>query len=225
MPDITKPCEVHTTKCLDCNGTAVLKILYLTPPNEPTQVITSITCDICHNQSISTELLQEKHKNGAIKIIARIKTKEDMGRYVSMTKMSTLTIFDKDGSVFYEYRSVDNIHCVVESVLLKAIEEIADYYHLEIKDDLVCEEFIGRVDMVMEKLVENDPEDKIKIQVYETIKKIRLLIEASDFKMQIYDESGYSRIVPIGKRLRDLDIDDLDSFNDELVIHEWVEDK
>ncbi|KAG0442633.1 Zinc finger protein zpr1 [Dictyocoela muelleri] len=224
MTDITSRFEEHKTKCSTCKKDATLRILYITPPNEPTQVLTSIYCDHCNQNSTGIELLQEKHPNGAIKITAHIETPEDLGRYVSMTKMSTLKIFDEDGSVFYEYQSIDNIHCVVESVLLKAIDEIVQYYRLDCDNELISniKDNLPIFDNEISRLKEDNPEDKVKIQVYKTIQKIIYLIKNSNFKMEIYDETGYSRISKINKKLADLDIDDLNAFNDDRVNHQWV---
>lgn len=221
---ITQQGEKYTIKCQNCNNMAELTTLYLMAPNEPKKIIISSTCPSCGERSSSIETIFSQHEKGGISINCNFKSRDDINRYISLTKRSIFKIYENN-ELIYEYINDNDLFILTEDLLRKLIGELVENYQLGYKLELMgvynsLEKDIEVINELKNKL-KDDIQYEIKIKVLEVIENLRRMIENPLFKVEIIDNSGYSRVLPYGKKLSDMDIDDIESFNDEYVIHKW----
>lgn len=203
--------ETMESTCEKCSSPAVLHMLTVRPTKSSPRVVSIFECRNCDIRDVST-FDEEADSRGCIKIKCTLCNKDDLQRYAYLGQDSKVTFYDRDGNVLYDFKTFQSETVVIEMLLTKAMYKIAEFYRLDIDEDLasICASSVS--DSVI-----RDQETRL---ASEKIRQIKKELEEPNMRMEIVDSSGTSRVGPPNKRLPpNFTEQDVDMFNDDRVEH------
>ncbi|ELA46394.1 hypothetical protein VCUG_02116 [Vavraia culicis subsp. floridensis] len=224
-PETCNKPEQIEIQCTQCNNPAFLKIMRVDTPGQSAQILSTYTCSTCNIQDNTILPYEDKNAKGGIKIICKFTNKDDLKRYVCVFQNAVLK-FQKDEFV-YEYSSSTDVTTVAEIVLRNAIDEIAEMWNVKRKStgsvfDLKQELSASNSSMSLSGSVTSLESIQDVDSAKYAIEMLQDMVSNSGFEMELCDPSGFSRVAPVNKMLGECVFDDLDTFNDEKVRHEWI---
>lgn len=195
-------------QCPQCCKEAELKILKVDIPGEVATLISSLQCSHCLYRDNSIH--DGDIGNGiGVFISCLFQTTDDLQRYIRLAEGSKVRI-EKESAVFEFVCHVSGIY-LVESI----IREIIDNYEIHNNIDRA-------VPTEPHAFREEEVEESVETKREKGEKRVKLLndiLKNPQFLMTVSDNTGTSRVAPVGKMLRDVDGDEMEVFNDDRVRH------
>lgn len=209
-------------QCTSCNKQATLKTMRIDTPGQSSQVLSTYSCRTCNIQDNSILPYEDVNVKGAIKIHCNFTDKEDLKRYVCVFQQAVVT-FKKDDFV-YEYSTSFDVTTVAEILLRNAIEEIAQMWDIkrhgsvyDLKQELSTSSLSLSGSINSLESIQDVESAKVAVDILQD------MVSNAGFEMDLYDKSGFSRVSLRSKMLSESFFNDLATFNDNKVKHEWTE--
>ncbi|ELQ76691.1 C4-type Zn-finger protein [Trachipleistophora hominis] len=224
-PDTCNSPKQVEIQCTQCNNPAFLKTMRVDTPGQCAQILSTYTCPTCNIQDNAILPYEDKNSRGGIKITCKFTNKDDLKRYVCVFQ-NTILQFKKDDFI-YEYSSSMDVTTVAEIVLRNAIDEIAQMWNIKKKTfgsvfDLRQELSNSSASLSHSGSVTSLESIQDVDNAKYAIEMLQDMVSNSGFVMELCDPSGFSRVAPVNKMLGECTLDDLNTFNDEKVKHEWI---
>merc|ERR1712131_310818 len=163
-------CKEHIV-CSVCKEHATFKVVKISDkifPNPKIEVV--VRCSHCqrHKSDEHDVLL----KNYALTIKCTFKKNEDLSRRIYLNSGSLVKIYGMNKMLIYEFMSDDASVDTLETLLLRAMDQIKELIDEKTRDTA--------------------------IDYSEAVKKLDSMRNKCELMMEIIDESGYSRVYPVG---------------------------
>lgn len=205
MPELIENLEEQQTVCMECKNPGKLRSFILRD-SRPYKVVTVMDCEICGH----TETSQYDYEilDYGIKITCNFynnelikdddgtyyhKSNDDLDRMVFTNNNTKITILKEDNSVLFDFTCDSaNIDCI-QGLLMRGEEIFA--------------------------MARNDEKEELLRQIGNDLTAI---LNGSSFRLIIEDESGFSKICPLGKEYADIQDLPVESLNEEKIVYERV---
>lgn len=221
-------CEIQKYKlqCSKCQKKATYKMVKLNTTEEPQVFMTTIDCPNCGPLFQSVVYDVEKIQGNGIKIDCDFKEKADLTRIISLSEMSIVKI--KNKKILYEYKCGINQNTVLETLIKNIIEELCEMFKLGNSATLMktygsSESALDLANHLKEMEMKLDEKEKIKKKAISMVLYLTDMLNEPNFKMEIHDDSGISRVLPVGKAPTDMIQEDLHSYDDMNVKHKRLQ--
>lgn len=229
---ITNKPEIHEIPCPECSETAQITTYILEVPNQSSQFLSSLVCAKCGFKDAQVKPYILKDPRGQIKITQFIKTKDDIGRYIMLSENSRIMFETEDFN--YEYTCGKDSMTVTEIIIRNIMDEIKGLFGIKWKDQSVLDVRESMSSMSSSSISQKNSNSSLSQKSSNSSISINTLSDTAaakdaiiafdsllhnyNFKLTIFDESGFSRIYPKNKT----SAPDEEIFKNTDIQYEWL---
>lgn len=208
-----------------------LKTVEMNVPGEGKFLLLATSCDNCSYKN-SQMLPMSQLEIIPISIKGVINTKDDLTRYVYLSAGTSVSFFI--GALTYEFSCMNDLVGTVETLLYNAVNDISNAHEFATYTTNTGDEKVNVTDMheKSSESIYNRSGSKLQLiassEDVSDREKVRTLLESlkanmlqPDLILEVFDEKGSSRICPRNKFMSECSYNDLATYNDEHILHEF----
>ncbi|KAM0678077.1 nucleolar zinc-finger protein [Binucleata daphniae] len=214
---------ISEDSCPKCAKDGTSKILKIHIPNESPTYISSFTCSHCeysHRQIHDGDI----GDGTGVMIECHFNCQQDLQRTIRIQKFCKVS-FCQDGHHF-EYACGQTGITIVEAIIRDLIGELGGIFDINVSSESFAR-FGDKINSSSSSSSVNTSRSSSsflsvcdKSDAHKQIVFLKNMLSDPKFSMIVQDDSGLSRVSPIGKLVTQMEASNLQDFNDERVKHE-----